>query len=110
MCVQVLFSAQRRAESYDGHPAGRLQRHNGTKEQKTNMKLMSKAFCFCLWSCIGVISEEGPWSYIKPPQSPLGSGMKRARAAHFGEMEGVVVAGFVPRDAGVRSQSRPVAR
>lgn len=69
-------------------PAVSLQRRNGTKEQKTNMKLMSKALGFCLWSCIGVISEEGPCpciSLLSTPPSPLGSGMRRARAAHLGE-------------------------
>lgn len=62
--------------------------HNGTKEQKTNIKLMSKALGFCLWSCIGVISEEGPCpctSLLSTSRFLLGSGMRRARAAHLGE-------------------------
>lgn len=54
-------------------PVASLQRHNGTKEQKTNMKLMSKALSFCLWSWIGVISEEGPCpcpSFLSIPLPP----------------------------------------
>lgn len=69
-------------------PAASPQRSNGTTEQKTNMKLMSKAFCFCLWSCIGVISEEDPCPCIKHPPPFFfphwGSGMRRSRASHWG--------------------------
>lgn len=93
-------------------PAVSLQRHSGTKEQKTNMKLMSKALGFCFWSCIGVISEEGPCPCIRllsTPPSLLGSGMRRARAAHLGNGRSGR-AGYVPREYRVRSHCRPVAR
>lgn len=52
-------------------PAAQLQRPSTTNEQKTNIKLMSKALGFCLLSCIGVISEEGPCPCTSVLSTPL---------------------------------------
>lgn len=96
-------------------PLQPVQRYNGTKEQKTNMKLMSKALGFCLWSCIGVISEEGPCpctsllSTPLPIPIPAGVRHEEGKGSSLGGMEGVVV-GYVPREDRVRSHSGPVAR
>ena len=80
-------------------PAASLQRHNGTKEQKTNMKLMSKALGFCLWSCIGVISEEGPCPCTtllsKPPLTiPAGVRREEDKGSSLWGMEAVVMRGM----------------
>lgn len=60
-------------------PAAHQQRRSTTNEQKTNIKLMSKALGFCPWSCIGVISEEGPCpctSFLSTPSSsPIPTGV-----------------------------------
>lgn len=69
-------------------PAESLQRPIGTKEQKTNMKLMSKALGFCLWSCIGVISEEGPCpctSLLSTPTIPTGVWHEEGQGSSLGE-------------------------
>lgn len=93
-------------------PAASPQRSNGTTEQKTNMKLMSKAFCFCLWSCIGVISEEDPCPCIKHPPlffSSLGVWHEEVQGISLGEWK-EWSEGYVPREHRVRSHGKPVAR
>lgn len=66
---------------------------------------MSKALSFCLWSCIGVISEEGPLPLhqfsIDHPHPRWGSAMRRARGAHLGGMEGLVVRATSPGRTGL---------
>lgn len=115
LTFQCLQWSPRRQEVMIDTPAASLQRGSGTKEQKTNMKLMSKALGFCLWSCIGVISEEGPCPCTSLLSTPHhhhprrglawgGSGQLTWGNGRSGRSE------YVPREDGVRSHGRLVAR
>lgn len=101
-------------------PAASPQRLGRTKEQKTNIKPMSKAVGFCLWSCIGVISEEGPCpstSFLstppdQPPPPPPPARVcchEEGEGSSLREMEGAGRRGRVPGEDGVRSHGGPVA-
>lgn len=92
-------------------PAASPQRLGWTKEQKTNIKPMSKAVGFCLWSCIGVISEEGPCpstSFLStPPNQPPPPPPARVccheegKGSSLREMEGLVVGATSPGRTGL---------
>lgn len=85
----------------------RQQRPSGTKEQNTNMKLMSKAPGFCLWSCIGVISEEGPCpciSLLSTPSYPRwGLALGEAGQLSWGEWKEWLCR-VCPKGGGARSE------
>lgn len=91
---------------------------SSTKEQSSDIKAVSKAPGFCLWSCIGVISEEGPCPSTSLLSTPPNSACPLPGVCHEeadgpptpgGNWTGSDDRGHVPREGGVRSHGGPVA-